>query len=130
MASEACSLAGTKKLNNLIVLYDDNHIQIDGRTSLAFGEDVKGRFEAYGWNVLEVADGNTDLQGIYDAVAKAQKSDKPTLIKVTTTIGFGADKQDSSSVHGSPLGPEGVQHLKKHFGMPEDQFYHFSDETK
>lgn len=130
VASEACSLAGTKKLNNLIVLYDDNHIQIDGRTSLAFGEDVKGRFEAYGWNVLEVADGNTDLQGIYDAIVKAQKSDKPTLIKVTTTIGFGADKQDSSSVHGSPLGPEGVQHLKKHFGLPEDQFYHFSDETK
>lgn len=61
VASEACSLAGTKKLKNLIVLYDDNSITIDGRTSLSFAESVKGRFEAYGWNVLEVKDGNNDI---------------------------------------------------------------------
>ena len=85
-------MAGTKKLKNLIVLYDDNSITIDGRTSLSFAESVKGRFEAYGWNVIEVVDGNTDLDSIYNALSEAKKSDKPVLIKVKTIIGYGAEK--------------------------------------
>ncbi|CAL6042202.1 Transketolase [Hexamita inflata] len=130
VASEACSLAGTKKLKNLIVLYDDNSITIDGRTSLSFAESVKGRFEAYGWNVLEVKDGNNDIQAIYDAINAAKQSDKPTLIKVTTIIGYGAEKQDSHSVHGSPLGPEGCQYLKKAYGLPENESFRISEETR
>ena len=92
ISSEACSLAGTKKLKNLIVMYDDNEITIDGRTSISFSEDVAKRYEAYGWNVLIVKDGNENLQEIYDAIATAKKSDKPTLIKIKTTIGYGATK--------------------------------------
>lgn len=83
MASEACSIAGHQKLNNLIVLYDDNKISIDGDTSCAFTEDVCKRYEAYGWNTMAVEDGDHDFEGIVNAIKKAMQSqDKPTLIRV------------------------------------------------
>ena len=99
VTSEASSLAGHLGLGKLIVLYDDNKIQIDGSTDLAFTEDVKMRYESYGWQVLEVEDGDTDLTGLQEAIeaAKAERS-KPTMIKVRTTIGYGADKQGTAGV--------------------------------
>ncbi|KAI8318709.1 transketolase [Martensiomyces pterosporus] len=124
VASEASSLAGHLELGNLIVLYDSNGIQIDGSTKLGFTEDVLKRYEAYGWHTLEVADGDNDLEGLTRAIeaAKAVK-DKPTIIKVTTTIGFGAAKAGTAGVHGAPLGAEGLAAVKSRFGFnPEESF--------
>lgn len=106
LSGEACSLAGHLKLGKLIVFYDDNHISIDGSTDLTFTEDVSKRFEAYGWQVLHVKNGNTDLNNIDEAIYQAKQcTDKPSLIKVTTIIGYGApNKQNSAGVHGSALG--------------------------
>ncbi|MEO8198786.1 MAG: transketolase, partial [Thermoanaerobaculia bacterium] len=107
IASEAASLAGHLKLGSLKVLYDSNHISIDGSTELAFTEQVDRRFAAYGWNVIEVADGN-DLQALSAAmtIAEAEVA-RPTLIVVRTHIGFGSPhKQDSAESHGAPLGAE------------------------
>ncbi len=105
VASEACSLAGHLKLGKLIVLYDDNNITIDGGTDKSFTEDVGKRFEAYGWDVVSVRDGN-DLESISSAIEKARiDTTKPTLIKVKTVIGYGSpNKAGTSGVHGSPLG--------------------------
>jgi len=128
VSSEACSLAGHLKLSKLIVLYDDNNITIDGETSLSFTEDVAKRYEAYGWRVVSVADGNHDLQGIYEAVeaAKEQASradGKPTMIKIKTTIGFGAAKAGTDGVHGAPLGAKDVESVKSKFGFnPQESF--------
>ncbi|MBN2719337.1 MAG: transketolase [Deltaproteobacteria bacterium] len=106
ISGEAASLAGHLGLGKLIVLYDDNKITIDGSTALAFTEDVSRRYEAYNWQVIEVKDGNTDLAGIEAALKTAKATtDKPTLIRVHTTIGYGApNKQGTSGCHGSPLG--------------------------
>ncbi|MCY7391926.1 MAG: transketolase, partial [Leptolyngbyaceae cyanobacterium CAN_BIN12] len=106
ISGEACSLAGHLGLGKLIALYDDNHISIDGSTDIAFTEDVSKRFEAYGWHVLHVEDGNTDLAGIGKAIAAAKAvTDKPTMIKVTTTIGYGSpNKAGTASAHGSVFG--------------------------
>ncbi|KAI0565183.1 Transketolase [Gracilaria domingensis] len=108
ISSEACSLAGHLRLGKLIVLYDDNHISIDGSTDLAFTEDVRQRFEAYGWQVLHVKEGSTDLVSIDRAILEAKKcTDKPTLIKVTTVIGYGApNKQNTAKIHGAALGAD------------------------
>lgn len=92
------------QLGKLIVLYDDNKITIDGDTAFSFTEDVIKRFEAYGWHTQTVSDGDEDLDSIKTAIEKAQKvKDKPSLIKVRTTIGFGSKNQGKESVHGSPL---------------------------
>ncbi|MFY0527487.1 transketolase [Archangium gephyra] len=121
VASEAASLAGHLKLPNLCWVYDSNRISIDGSTDLAFTEDVGKRFEAYGWRVLHVADGN-DL----DALSRAfrtfkQDRGQPTLIIVTTQIGFGAPKkQGTASAHGEPLGEEELKGAKRKYGWPED----------
>ncbi|MCP9885677.1 transketolase [Synechococcus sp. ATX 2A4] len=106
VASEAASLAGHLGLGKLIALYDDNHITIDGNTAVSFTEDVMKRYEAYGWHVLHVADGNTDVAAITRAIEAAKAvTDKPTLIKVTTTIGFGSpNKANTAGVHGAALG--------------------------
>ena len=97
VASEAASLAGTMGLSKLIVIYDCNKITIEGSTDVAFTEDVMKRFEAYGWDVAEVTDGN-DVDAIAAAIAAAKKTDKPSLIKVNTLIGFGApNKQGKAS---------------------------------
>lgn len=117
VASEACSLAGHLQLKNLIAVYDDNHISIDGDTNVAFTEDVTKRFEAYGWNVLWVKDGNNDLAGMAAALEEARKSDKPTLIRLTTIIGYGSLQQGTHGVHGSPLKADDIKQLKEKWGF-------------
>ncbi|MEY4355618.1 MAG: hypothetical protein RLZZ89_686 [Cyanobacteriota bacterium] len=108
ISSEACSLAGHLKLGKLIALYDDNHITIDGNTEVSFTEDVMMRYEAYGWHVQHVAEGNTDVDGIQKAIEAAKAvTDRPSLIKITTTIGYGSpNKGNTAGVHGAPLGEE------------------------
>lgn len=134
VSGEACSLAGHLGLGKLIALYDDNHISIDGSTDLAFTEDVGKRFEAYGWHVLEVKEGNQDLDSIHKAIEQAkQVTDKPSLIKVTTTIGFGSpNKANTHGVHGAALGADEVQATRDHLGweyppfeVPEEALNHF-----
>ncbi len=108
VSSEAASLAGHLGLGKLIALYDDNHITIDGDTSVSFTEDVLKRYESYGWHVQHVAEGNTDVEGIAKAILAAKAvSDKPSLIKITTTIGYGSpNKANTAGVHGAALGAE------------------------
>jgi transketolase len=134
VSGEACSLAGHLGLGKLIALYDDNHISIDGDTSISFTEDVGKRFEAYGWHVLEVADGNTDLAAIDKAIAAAKAvTDKPSLIKVRTTIGYGSpNKGNTAGVHGAALGADEVKFTREHLGweyapfeLPADALSHF-----
>ena len=125
VASESASLAGHLKLGNMCLIYDDNSISIDGKTSLAFTEDVGTRFMAYQWNVLRVNDGN-DLDLISAAIEEARRTkERPTLICLKTHIGYGAPhKQDTKEAHGEPLGAEEVKLAKKFYGLPEDaQFY-------
>lgn len=119
---EAASLAGTLGLGKLIVLYDSNSITIEGGTDIAFSEDTSKRFEALGWEVIQVDDGN-DIQAIEEAVLKAKKSlDRPTLVKITTEIGYGTAKQGKSSAHGEPLGLENIVEMKKFFAWEEEGF--------
>jgi len=108
ISSEAASLAGHLGLGKLIALYDDNHITIDGDTGVSFTEDVIKRYEAYGWHVQHVADGNTDVAAITRAIEAAKAvTDRPSLIKVTTTIGYGSpNKANTAGVHGAALGAE------------------------
>lgn len=125
VAAEAASLAGHLKLGNIIYLYDDNHISIEGDTNVSFTEDVAMRFEAYGWHVEIVADGN-DIHAISAAVDKAKAiKDKPSLIKVRTHIGYGSpNKIDSYQAHGSPLGVDELKLVKQGFGFnPDENFY-------
>jgi len=124
VASEAASLAGHLQLGKLIALYDDNHITIDGDTEVSFTEDVVKRFEAYGWHVIVVKDGNSDLEGMAKAIEEAKKvTDKPTLIKIFTTIGFGSLMAGTEKVHGSPLKADDITQLKKAMGFnPEEHF--------
>jgi transketolase len=130
ISHEAASLAGHLKLGKLIFFYDDNGITIDGKTSLAFSEDIKKRFEAYNWQVLNVDDVN-DLSQIDKAVEQAQKEkSKPTLIITKTHIGFGSpNKQDTSSAHGSPLGEDEVKLTKKNLGWDESKLFYIPDEV-
>jgi transketolase len=124
VASEAASAAGHLKLGNLIAIYDDNHISIDGDTKCAFTEDVSKRFESYGWHVLHVADGDHDLEAIEKAIAEAKKvTDKPTMIKLTTTIGFGSKLQGTGGVHGNPLKADDVKAVKEKFGFDPEQSF-------
>uniref|UniRef100_B8HK71 Transketolase n=1 Tax=Cyanothece sp. (strain PCC 7425 / ATCC 29141) TaxID=395961 RepID=B8HK71_CYAP4 len=124
VSGEACSLAGHLGLGKLIALYDDNHISIDGSTDIAFTEDVGKRFEAYGWHVQHVENGNTDLAGIAQAIAAAKAvTDRPSLIKVTTTIGFGSpNKANTADVHGAALGADEVQATRTNLGWEYDPF--------
>ncbi len=120
IASEACSLAGHLKLNNLCLLYDDNEITIDGRTSLAFTENVAMRFAAYDWNVLRVADG-TDMVSLSSMLDQfLLTTDKPTIVLVKGIIGYGAPhKQNTEHAHGEPLGDAEIVAAKKFYGWPE-----------
>ena len=124
ISSEACSLAGHLKLGKLIALYDDNKITIDGRTDVSFTEDVLKRYEAYGWHVQHVAEGDTDVNAIAKAIKLAKEvSDKPSIIKVSTTIGYGSpNKSDTAGVHGAPLGEEETELTKKELGWSYDAF--------
>ncbi len=130
VASEAASLAGHLKLGHLIYLYDDNQITIEGETSLAFNEDVTERFQGYGWHVQSVADGN-DTEAISVAIENAKKeTQRPSLIKVRTHIGFGSpNKVDTAAAHGSPLGKDEVRLVKENFGFDPDQSFVVSDEV-
>ena len=121
ISGEAASLAGHLGLSNLCWIYDNNHITIEGHTSLAFSEDVAGRFLAYGWNVERVSNAN-DLDLLREAFDRFKKTtDRPTLIIVDSHIGYGAPtKQDTSAAHGEPLGEEEIRATKKRYGWPED----------
>ena len=122
ISGEAASLAGTLKLGKLVLLYDDNEISIEGNTDIAMKEDVGARFEAYGWHVQHVSDGN-DVVQIGAAIQAAKADDRPSLIVVPTTIGFGSPRAGKASAHGEPLGAENVQASKIALGMPEDSFF-------
>jgi transketolase len=125
ITSEAASLAGHLGLGKLICLYDDNKITIDGGTEIAFTEDVSKRFEAYGWQVLKVSDGNK-VEAIAEAIAAARQNlEQPSLIMVRTSIGYGSpNKQDSPDAHGAPLGADEVLLTKKNLGWPlEPKFF-------
>jgi transketolase len=129
VSHETASLAGTLKLGKLIYLYDDNDISIEGHTDIAFTEDVAKRFDAYGWQVLHVADAN-DLDAIEDAVRKAQdEAAQPSLIIVRSHIGFGSPKQDDASAHGEPLGPEAAKATKENLGWPQEPSFHIPDDA-
>lgn len=126
---EAASLAGHLKLGRLIYLYDDNKITIDGSTDLAFTEDVTKRFEACGWHVSEVDDGN-DLKAIEAAIKAAQKVvDKPSIIRVKTIIGFGMPKQGTSKAHSDAPGDDAVKQTKRNLGWPEDKNFFIPKEA-
>jgi transketolase len=122
---EAAALAGHLKLGKLVWFYDDNKISLDGPTSLHFSEDVGKRFEAYGWHVQKIANGDTDTDGIDRAIVAAKADPRPSLIMVRTTIGFGSPhKAGSSEAHGSPLGADEVKLTKSALGWdPEKQFF-------
>ncbi|MDD3395470.1 MAG: transketolase, partial [Anaerotignum sp.] len=124
VSSEAASLAGTMGLSKLVLLYDCNKITIEGSTDVAFTEDVKARFIAYGWDVFEVADGN-DVDALAETIAKAKATDKPVLLKINTQIGYGApNKQGKASAHGEPLGADEIGLAKENMGWKyADEFF-------
>lgn len=130
VASEAASLAAHLKLGRLIYLYDDNHITIDGSTDLAFTEDRAARFEAYGWHVQHVADGN-DLQAVDQAIGAAKEDPRPSLIVCRTHIGFGLPtKQDTASAHGEPPGDEELNGAKLKLGWPVEPRFLVPDDVR
>lgn len=123
VTSEASSLAGHLKLDNLIVMYDDNKITIDGKTNLAFTEKVAQRYRAYGWQTFVVENGNTDYNMINQALTEAQSCKVPVLILISTKIGYGSKKEDTHGVHGSPLGLDVLKDFKTKMGFnPELNF--------
>ena len=122
VASEASSFAAVQKLNKLVVLYDSNDICLDGETKDAFSENVRARYEAYGWNTILVEDGS-DVEAVNVAIEQAKKSDKPTLIEVKTIIGAGSpNKQGTNGVHGAPLGDEETALFRKEIGWENEPF--------
>lgn len=130
ISSEAMSLAGTLKLNKLIVIYDSNSISIEGSTNIAFTENVQKRFEAFGFQTITVEDGN-DIEEIGAAI-EAAKADttRPSLITVKTKIGFGCPaKEGKASAHGEPLGVDNVAELRKTLNWPSDESFYVPDEV-
>jgi transketolase len=129
IAAEAASLAGHLKLGKLIYLYDDNHIQLDGPTAMAFSDRTLERFDSYGWHTQRVEDGN-DVAAIEAAIEAARRDDRPSLIAVRTHIGFGAPtKQDTQKAHGAPLGPDEVRGAKLAYGWDPDKSFFVPDEA-
>ncbi len=129
ISSEAASLAGHLRLGKLVVLYDDNGIQLDGPTKMAWSEDVRARFDAYHWHTQLVEDGN-DVAAIETAIEAARADERPSLIAVRTHIGFGSpNKQDSQKAHGSPLGPDEVRLTKEAYGWDPDKTFYVPDEA-
>ena len=128
VAMEAASLAGHLGLGKLILIYDDNHITIEGATDIAFTENVADKFAAMNWHVKEVADGN-DLDAIQAAIqAGRNEKDRPSLIKIRTHIAYGSpNKQDTADAHGAPLGDEEIRLVKKFYGAPENLTFHVPD---
>ena len=129
IASEAASLAGHLMLRKLVVLYDDNHIQLDGPTDMAWSEDVLARFEAYRWQTTRVENGN-DVGAIAAAISDAHRDARPSIIAVRTHIGFGSpNKHDSQKAHGAPLGPDEVRLTKEAYGWDPDAQFLVPDEA-
>jgi transketolase len=121
---EASALAGHWGLGKLIFLYDANEITLDGNASMTFTEDIEGRYQAWGWHVLRVADGN-DVEAIAGAIEQTRaQTEKPTIIIIRTIIGYGSpNKAGTSKAHGSPLGADEVKLVKEYFGFPQEAFY-------
>ena len=132
IASEVASLAGHLKLGKLICFYDDNHISIEGNTSLAFSEDVGRRFEAYGWHIVKVGGDGNNLESISDAIRSAKsETSRPSLIIVRTHIGYGSpNRQDSHKAHGEALGIEEVKLTKENLKWPHEPTFHVPDEVR
>lgn len=130
ITAEAASIAGNLELGKLVVLYDSNRITIEGSTDITFTEDVIKRFEAYGWQALE-GDGH-NLEEIYNLITEAKKEkNKPTLIKLNTTIGFGSpNKGGTSAAHGAPLGPDEIKLTREALGIDPDSSYYVSPVAK
>ena len=130
ISAEASSLAGHQRLGNLVVLYDDNHISIEGDTQTAFSEDVLARYEAYGWHVQRVEDGN-DVQELHRAlVAARDETERPSFIAMRTIIGYPAPNlQNTGKAHGAALGDEEVRLTKRAIGFPEDTTFHAPEEV-
>ncbi len=129
IASEAASLAGTLKLGKLIYLYDDNDISIEGKTSIAFTENVKERFDSYNWNTQIIKDGN-NIKAVEEAILKAREHrHRPSLIIIRTKIGYGSPKQGDASVHGEPLGWDAARKTKEFFGFDPDKTFYVPGEV-
>ncbi|PQE21951.1 transketolase protein [Rutstroemia sp. NJR-2017a WRK4] len=130
VALEAISLAGHWKLNNLVVIYDNNQITCDGSVDLCNNEDVNAKMLACGWNVIDVEDGNYDIEGIVRALITAKNSkDKPTFINIRTVIGIGSKSAGDAKAHGAAFGAEDVANIKRKFGMDETKHFQVSDEV-
>ena len=132
VASEACSLAGHLGLDNLIVVYDDNHISIDGDTDLSFTEDRAMRFKAYGWNVRVVEGDGNDMAALEKALKNAgREKQRPTLIKLRTHIAYGSpNMQDTAAAHGAPLGDDEIRLIKERFGWDPDKSFHVPEDVQ
>jgi transketolase len=129
VSHEAASLAGTLRLGKMIYLYDDNLVSLDGPTDLSFTENVTERFNAYGWHVQFVDNGN-DLNAISEAIKIAQSiTDRPSLIRLRTVIGYGSPKAGTNKAHGEALGPEATKATKKTLGWPEDKSFYVPEEA-
>ncbi|PLX18951.1 MAG: transketolase [Candidatus Muiribacterium halophilum] len=130
VVAEAASLAGHLKLKNLIALYDDNNITIEGETKITYSDEVSKRFEAYGFEVFNVKDGN-DLKEIDEAIEKAKRSERPSLIIVKTVIGYGSQNMSGTSkVHGSPLGEAEAKLTKENLGIEPDKTFYIPEDIK
>lgn len=131
VSSEASSLAGHLGLDNLIVIYDDNHISIDGKTELSFTEDTAKRYKAYGWNIIEVPGDGNDMTTFEKALKRAKRTkDRPTLIKLRTHIAFGCPtKQDTAEAHGAPLGEDEIKQTKQKFGWDPDKTFNVPEQV-
>lgn len=129
ISNEASSLAGTLKLEKLIVLYDSNNITIEGDTSSAFSENVRMRYEALGWDTFLVEDGN-DIEKIISTIEAAKKTKKPSLIEIKTKIGYGSVKEGSASAHGEPLGEDNIPQFKKNIGWEYNESFYVPNEVR
>ncbi|BEJ17101.1 hypothetical protein CspHIS471_0605020 [Cutaneotrichosporon sp. HIS471] len=130
VSSEASSLAGHLQLGNLIAIYDDNKITIDGSTDVSFTEDVEARYRSYGWEVIHVTGGDADLTAIAGAIAEARDNNtKPTMIVLRTTIGYGSLKEGGHDVHGAPLKADDIKQLKIKFGFDPEKTFVVPDEV-
>lgn len=124
VALEAISLAGHWKLNNLVVIYDNNQITCDGSVDMCNNEDVNAKMAASGWNVIDIEDGNFDTDGIVKALITAKNStDKPTFVNIRTIIGIGSKSAGDAKAHGAAFGPEDVANIKRGFGQDPEKFF-------
>ncbi|EON64397.1 transketolase [Coniosporium apollinis CBS 100218] len=129
VALEAISLAGHWRLDNLVIVYDNNQVTCDGSVDLACNEDVNAKMRACGWNVIDVFNGSNNISGVTQALVTARASDKPTFINVRTVIGFGSKLAGDAKTHGAAFGPEDVANIKRTFGMDVDKHFYIPDDV-